>query len=451
MIIWNVLTGEVVRALTFHTGPVQCIIRLDENRMCSGGGDKLLFVWDHDGNEVGRIERQENENLHCMLSVGSRVVTGSSSSLLLVYNPESWSFVTILAYHRESVTCLERITQTHFASGSLDGAIVVWHADTLKPSKILSFPEKFRSDFDHQYTFHVRSLVQLNQRFLATATGNGFAVYDLFTGDKVLDKADAHEAACLRVLPLYKGRKLATCSDDGTVKLWGPGPEMDLHMGPLPAGSSSPAGGSGGAYSPVNGSAAGTATAETATFRGLFSSKKKVKALAPLLLGEMAAHSAPITDIARINQTSFVSVAADKMVILWKDGQIQRQLRNHLAIASLLYHSDEPLALPLDVVADPIVPSVRPQASSRRPTASASSGATAASKTPAPAAPAVPKAELNRVSTGFAGVPSYILTFARTLKDEKQLSTAQVAVHLEEQGHSKQIIDAVRQALGDGN
>lgn len=35
--------------------------------------------------------------------------------------------------------------------------------------------------------------------------GNGFALFDLYTGEKVLDKVDAHDAVCVKVVPLYKG------------------------------------------------------------------------------------------------------------------------------------------------------------------------------------------------------------------------------------------------------
>lgn len=492
VIIWNVLTGQMVREMSFHTGPVTCIIRLGENRMCSGGSDRTLFVWDGDGFEVGKIERQENENLHCMLSIGNRIVTGSSSSLLLVYNPDSWSFVTILAYHRESVTCLERLTHTHFASGSLDGSIVVWHADTLKPSKILSFPEKYRSDFDHQYIFHVRSLAQLNQRFLAASIGNGFAVYDLQTGEKVLDKPDAHEAACVQVLPLYKGRKIATCSDDGTIKLWGPGPEMDLHMAaaaveglggvnsPMMAAPGSPlaagvVGGGGGvgsgsplsATSPVVASSAAAAgvtpaSTEQPMFRGLFGAKKKVKALAPVLLGEMVAHMGGVNALARINQTSFISVSSDMLAMLWRDGLIQQRLRDNLAIASLLVHSKSPVStLLVDEVADPlrvisltvsedhVSPSVSPPpvvASPRNTEVLIGSGTTLPTRGGSFGSGRSYSVDGNE---GLPQVPSYILTFAHALKSEKRLTTAQVLVHLEEQGHSKQLIEAVRLTLGE--
>ncbi len=400
--IWNVYTGLRVRELSFHKGAaVQCIIKLAENRMCSGSTDKTLFVWDQDGNEVGCIERQENENLHCMLSVANRVVTGSASSLLLVYNPETWTMVTVLAYHREAVTCLERINQTQSASGSLDGAIVVWNADTLKPAKVLSFPDRYRSEQDHIFLFHVRSLAALNQRYLICAIGSGFALFDLFTGERVLDKPDAHDAACLQVLPLYRGRKIVSCSDDGMIRLWGATQELDL----LVRGA---AGGSAAVDSPsvLGSSPSSISSAESTTpFRNLFSSKKKAKVNAPLLLGEMTVHSGSVLSVVGVNQTSFVSVGSDGLVVVWKDSRIQKQLRNNLANASLMSH----VAL--------------------------NQGHAAIS------------GDATQVTTEGEAIPPYLVAFARSLRDERGLTREQVVDQLTEQGHSQQIVAAVRQAL----
>ena len=468
--IWNVQTGVCVRELNFHTGAVQCIIKLGENRLCSGCNDKTLFVWDQDGNEVGRIERHENENLHCMLSVANRIVTGSSSSFLLVYNPETWSFVTVLAYHRESVTCLERVNQTQFASGSLDGSIVIWHADTLKPSRVLSFPDRYRSEVDHIFTYHVRSLASLNQRYLVCAIGNGFAVFDLYTGERILDKPDAHDAACLQVLPLYRGRKIVTCSDDATIRLWGAAQELDLLMrqslsSPSPfadaPSTSSPSaappnissniggggGGSGGISvggignintsggSLVHSSSSGNlsdrdspgpgGSKESATpFRNLFSSKKKTKINAPVLLGEMTVHSGSVCSVVSINQTTFVSVGADGLAVLWKDGRVQRQLRNNLANASLLSHNglQQVVSMPSS------------------PMGNASSSATEFSS------PSTPLAS-GSSSSGDEDVPPYIWSFACTLRDEKGMTVAQVLEHLNELGHSQQIVAGVGRRL----
>jgi WD40 repeat protein len=221
-----------------------------------------------------------------------------------------------------------KISKTQFASGSLDGAIVIWHADTLKPARILAFPNVYRSEIDHQYLFNVRSLELLNQRYLIVAVGNGFGIFDLYTGEKILEKKDAHDAACTKVLPLYRGKKIVSCSDDGTIRLWGPAQEFDLLL--KQSGST----GTGGSHNQAgNTSANGLITSpadldtspmvdpsqkEGTSFRNLFSSKKKNKINSPILIGEMNVHSGAVNSIMAINQTNFVSVGSDALVVVWK-------------------------------------------------------------------------------------------------------------------------------------
>jgi hypothetical protein len=49
---------------------------------------------------------------------------------------------------------------SHFASGSMDGAVVIWQTESLTPIKILNNPENYRSN-DRIYIYNVRSLLSL--------------------------------------------------------------------------------------------------------------------------------------------------------------------------------------------------------------------------------------------------------------------------------------------------
>lgn len=60
--------------------------------------------------------------------------------------------------------------------------------------------------------------------------------------------------------------------------------------------------------------------------------------MAATQVGEMWGHSDAITTLLAFSQDSFVSCAADGLVVLWKDGRSQSELRNRFATASLLHH-----------------------------------------------------------------------------------------------------------------
>jgi hypothetical protein len=73
-----------------HTGAITCMVLLHSGNggvFCSGGNDRKLIIWRAcDGTVIRAIERQEEENLHCLIAIaGNRVVTGSNSTLLCKY------------------------------------------------------------------------------------------------------------------------------------------------------------------------------------------------------------------------------------------------------------------------------------------------------------------------------------------------------------------------------
>lgn len=117
------------------------------------------------------------------------------------------------------------VVETSFASGSLDGSVVVWHVDTLAPLKVLDYPEHyyenhiFTSSINHITVFsevcpkqswkYCSPLWRLpkgcpGQRYLGAAVGRGFKVYDINTGECVAHCKDAHDANVTRILCMYE-------------------------------------------------------------------------------------------------------------------------------------------------------------------------------------------------------------------------------------------------------
>lgn len=134
-------------------------------------------------------------DLNCLLAISKdRVVTSSSSALLrklapglkliilVVYDTNTFKFCNLFTYHRESVQCLVKVNSNFdalyiiltqsadvFASGSLDGVIVIWRMGSLTPLKKLNYPEKFFTITDtiKSYTSSVNHLLVLGSVCIA--------------------------------------------------------------------------------------------------------------------------------------------------------------------------------------------------------------------------------------------------------------------------------------------
>lgn len=344
--VWNIDTGSCEHTIeNAHDGSVQCLTKLESGSetkaslFCSGGNDLHLKVWEFSSSAqtppvlLGSMERQEEENLHCLLPISEdRVVTGSNSSFLFVYNRRTFQFDKLLAYHRESVRCLVTVNDALFASGSLDGSVVVWQADSLAPLKVLDYPEKYYEN--HIFTNSINHITVLTERYIGAAVGRGFKVFDISTGDCVAECKDGHDANVTRILSMYNRTRIVSCSADSSIKLWG--------------------------------AQLGGTSQKTPASRYAFG-RLRAAPTQPVCLGDMWGHSDAVYDMVALSDSALCSCGADGLVILWKDGREQTEIRNQMAAISLMQNllleppTDEPEeTLALDLSA-PIAPSETPQ------------------------------------------------------------------------------------------
>ena len=128
-----------------------------------------------------------------------------------MYDTTTLKFVEFLYYHRESVRCLALLPKGMFASGSLDGGIAIWDSQNLKTIRSLSLPGKFQT-VEHVYLYQVRHITVLGEKYLAASIGKGFCVYDISSGDCVMEVSHAHDAALSSFISLYGGFLFLTLS-----------------------------------------------------------------------------------------------------------------------------------------------------------------------------------------------------------------------------------------------
>lgn len=197
---------------------------------CSGGNDGFLKVWKLDPlhptspcilySEIQRKEEEE-ENLHCLLYLGDssyqRLVTGSNSNQIMVYDATENRFEKQLEGHRESVRALCKLSATLFASGSLDGKIIIWLSRSLTPLKTI---ENLHDRIDlKSFSWAVREIRIWGNRHFVVSSGCGFKVFD-FSGECLIEQQDAHASELLSLSPIYLDTLLVTCSADSAVRIW---------------------------------------------------------------------------------------------------------------------------------------------------------------------------------------------------------------------------------------
>jgi len=123
--------------------------------------------------------------------------------------------------HREAVCCLAATPSGLLASASLDGEIKLWSMKTLNCVKSLNYGQEYR-DTDHRFTFAVQHLLPIDDRYLLSAVGVGFSLWDVITGECLVNCAKAHRAAVEHVITLYNNERIVTCSADSSLRIWGP-------------------------------------------------------------------------------------------------------------------------------------------------------------------------------------------------------------------------------------
>ncbi|XP_028399188.1 WD repeat-containing protein 41-like [Dendronephthya gigantea] len=311
--IWDCGDGVCLNIIQDHASTVKCLVNVHDFAFCSGGKD--LCLWDIEGQLLCKEVQPDNDSdVHSILPLKKdKLVIAFSRPSLVVYSisnvlrNRSFKFHSRLRPHRDDVRCLTGLTEESFVSASLDGEIIVWSSNSLQPIKQFNEIREFEGT-THLYPYSVQHLFVLDQRFIIAAVGAGFAIYDALSGKCVAQRENAHHSKVSYVQLLSDSFMLATCSEDGTVRLW-----KSLTRR-LPE-----------EFSPIE------------HFLGKSLNDITSAVTEPVLLGECLGHSGSVRMIADFGADGFASCASDGIIILWKDGWRERQKRLELA-TSLLFN-----------------------------------------------------------------------------------------------------------------
>eukprot|EP00742_Colponemidia_sp_Colp-10_P007582 GILJ01008173.1.p1 GENE.GILJ01008173.1~~GILJ01008173.1.p1 ORF type:complete len:787 (-),score=114.53 GILJ01008173.1:134-2446(-) len=329
--VWDLRTLSCLNVLRKHDAAVQCLILLDNGLFASGGNDRYICLWStEDLSLSATIERQETQELHCLVPLSSqRLLTASSSSLLLVYNIESRNINHVVAsQHRESVVSVVKITDSILASGSVDGAIVIWRDDPsshLRCTHFFNYFDRYRIRVSptspYTFPYAVHSMHRLSDRYLLALCDRSMYVYDVVAGVQVAESKEAHQQPITSAMLLLDSfvTILVTSSIDSRLKVW----QLITTQKKAVKTSSNSSSSSSFNNTNINGLVNGSNVSKDATVSGL-----KCRA-------DLFAHNGAIRGLLRLTDYSFASCGDDGHVMLWKDGAVEREVRNSYAITSM--------------------------------------------------------------------------------------------------------------------
>ncbi|XP_076443383.1 WD repeat-containing protein 41-like isoform X3 [Babylonia areolata] len=239
--VWNIETGHCQLTLTQHGSSVRCLVSLMDGQLfCSGG--EHISVWNQSGALLNTFCRKsEEEDICLMIAITNyRLVTAADKDLVvysiiskLTKGVDSKEIIKVrrLPSHREVIHSLVLISDSCFGSGSIDGTIILWSAHTLLPAKQFNTVSEYQGVLKG-FPYSVQSLFCVQERYLFAAIGTGFCVFDVSPGKErlLVKKLEAHYSKIRHLGFACEGVYLVTCSEDGSIRIWGR-PPVDVDDG----------------------------------------------------------------------------------------------------------------------------------------------------------------------------------------------------------------------------
>eukprot|EP00547_Thalassionema_nitzschioides_P016079 CAMPEP_0194233014 /NCGR_PEP_ID=MMETSP0158-20130606/1139_1 /TAXON_ID=33649 /ORGANISM="Thalassionema nitzschioides, Strain L26-B" /LENGTH=752 /DNA_ID=CAMNT_0038965847 /DNA_START=13 /DNA_END=2274 /DNA_ORIENTATION=+ len=222
---------ELAHSLTVDDGQgVRCACELpssdDSYRLVIGTQGGSLYQWSLPSQSLTPISYQHNHSVTAILSNGvDTYVTGCKDNIIRVFDGATHEMKRLLEGHTKAVTSLDWCGGTYLVSGSWDGTAKLW--DISNGALLATLP-------DHENTVTVCGLSYSGSNvWVATGSagvaqsnsisGHSIRIWkiDVTTGEvNTINKVSNDHFGPIRDLTLdSQSSTLASCSNDGTVKL----------------------------------------------------------------------------------------------------------------------------------------------------------------------------------------------------------------------------------------
>jgi WD40 repeat protein len=207
-----------VRTLPGHGAAIHCLaFSPDGKTLAAAGKDKAIQLWDTDAGRVFRTLPGHDRGVLCLAFSpdGRQLASGGADRMLRIWDPATGAEVRALEGHADEVRGVAfRPDGEVLASAGGEGALRTWDAATGRPLAV-HYPPQKTSFWGLAFAPDGR---------IATAT-EGRMVY--VWGDSLLETFRGHNHRVQAVAFSPDGRRIASASLDGTVRLWTAGTGQD--------------------------------------------------------------------------------------------------------------------------------------------------------------------------------------------------------------------------------
>ncbi|GFS18885.1 WD repeat-containing protein 41 [Elysia marginata] len=165
--IWDAESGCCLHILSEHGASVRCLNMLTPGMFCAGGEN--LSLWTRSGQMLHSVQSYSSDDyINQVITLkNERIITAAGKDLFAYRVNQSGdnSACTLVEIkqmdlHREAILSLCIVSTSCFASGSVDGMIIIWTASSLQATRKLSVCEGDPDDNRFSHSIQVMLCVQ---------------------------------------------------------------------------------------------------------------------------------------------------------------------------------------------------------------------------------------------------------------------------------------------------